>query len=157
MRTNTTTTNVRYSGLVSANTLIYRGACNISAIQVFGDGTNSGCVTVYDCMDQAQASTLNLIGAYTNPGGSFFFGRDQIHPMHLQNGIYVSLTGTNVQCTIEWITKGEEIDHLRNIAVMVFKVAKDIESLLETQQPAKALTGQAVATAAGHIVSKGVI
>jgi hypothetical protein len=67
------------------------------------------------------------------------------------------LTGTNVQCTIEWITKGEEIDHLRNIAVMVFKVAKDIESLLETQQPAKALTGQAVATAAGHIVSKGVI
>jgi hypothetical protein len=40
---------------------------------------------------------------------------------------------------------------------MVFKVAKDIESLLETQQPAKALTGQAVATAAGHIVSKGVI
>ena len=76
MRTNTTTTNVRYSGLVSANTLIYRGACNISAIQVFGDGTNSGCVTVYDCMDQAQASTLNPIGAYTNPGGSFFFGRD---------------------------------------------------------------------------------
>ncbi len=150
--------NTLYSGLITQSVLLHKGTCYLSALQIMGDGTHGGSVTLYDCMDVVQANNMYLIGTYPIAATSAFFIRDFMGKLKLHNGIYIALAGTGITCTLEWHPESpQEANHLLNLASMVYKVMQDIEAIRHQQNHALDVVKGAGGTAIANIASKVVL
>lgn len=87
------------SGEQTASAQIYSGECYVSKIWVITDGTNDAKVIIYD----SKTGSGKVVGEITVNGGSQFGGVANPYPVHHNNGIYVTVSGSGASYIVEYI------------------------------------------------------
>ena len=80
----------RSTGVLTTSTLVATGRNYISGLVAGGDGTNVATVGVYDNTSATGTPVLTLIV----PAGSRQVIYDVTHSIQVDNGLYVSVSGT---------------------------------------------------------------
>ena len=97
----------RGSGAISADTLIFTGSGKLVSIHGFSTGTDTGYVTIHDCLSQGACTAANQIGSLyvglASPGSAN--GEADMHGVTFKLGLYADVTdvaGTGTSFTIEF-------------------------------------------------------
>ena len=92
------------SGLQTASKVVCDKKCFLTGLQIYTNVTNAVTVTVYD---SATASTIGKVlfkgidnAVATSPGWT---SRVWTFPVECQNGLYVTVSGTNGEYCVEYI------------------------------------------------------
>lgn len=92
--------NIKSSGLLSSSSLINTNVpCWFAGIEIVTDGTNPATATVYD---EIGASGTELFKG-TVAGASNFDSITFEHPVRVDNGIYVELSGTGASYIVYYV------------------------------------------------------
>ena len=97
----------RSSGAISADTLITTGTGKLISVHGYSTGTDTGYVTLHDCLTQGACTDANMIGLlYVGIAatGSNFQEAD-MHGVIFKTGLYADVTdvsGTGTKFTVEY-------------------------------------------------------
>ena len=87
------------SGAQDANAQIYTGACKLTALGVFTNGSDDFQVALYD----GTADTHKLLWICKVTGANHYGGRVWLFPDGVNTGIYAAVTGSNGQYVVEYL------------------------------------------------------
>tara|TARA_R110000851_G_scaffold333028_3_gene510822 strand:+ start:501 stop:818 length:318 start_codon:yes stop_codon:yes gene_type:complete len=97
----------RSSGAISADTLIFTGAGKLVSIHGYSTGTDTGYVTLHDCLTQGACNAANTLGVL-NVGlvskGAAYAEAD-MHGVIFKLGLFADVTdvaGTGTTFTVEF-------------------------------------------------------
>ena len=84
----------RSSGSITADTLIYTGSGKLISIHGFATGTDTGYVTLHDCLTQGACTDANMIGLlYVNTvAKGTSYAEADMHGVKFKNGIFAEVT-----------------------------------------------------------------
>jgi len=96
------------SGEENSSQAIYSGECLLAGVKVFTDGTNAATVIVYD-NTEASGKVVDKykITGSENYGGTIY-GKA---PLIIENGIYVSVSGTGASFIVNYFTYEPSLLH----------------------------------------------
>lgn len=86
------------TGLLSSDTVVFRGKCTLTGVQIVTDGTNNAMVVIYDAMEAEGKAVAKI----TVVGADYYGGRT-FQNLRMSNGIYVDITGTGAQVIIDYV------------------------------------------------------
>jgi len=98
----------RSSGAISADTLIFTGQGKLVSIHGFATGTDTGYVTLHDCLTQGACDDANMVGLLyvgTVATGSQYAEAD-MHGVLFKTGLFADVTdvsGTGTKFTVEYV------------------------------------------------------
>ena len=97
----------RGSGALSADTLIVTGQGKLISIHGYSTGTDTGYVTVHDCLTQGACDAANMVGllyvGLASTGAAY--AEADMHGVLFKTGLYADVThvsGTGTKFTIEY-------------------------------------------------------
>ena len=97
----------RSSGAISADTLIYTGVGKLISIHGFATGTDTGYVTIHDCLSQGACNDANMLGmlyvGLASEGASY--NEADMHGVRFTTGLFADVTdvsGTGTTFTVEF-------------------------------------------------------
>ena len=97
----------RSSGAISADKLIYTGSGKLISIHGFSTGTDTGYVTLHDCLTQGACTDANMVGllnvGLASTGAAF--AEADCHGVMFKTGLYADVTdvaGTGTKFTVEF-------------------------------------------------------
>jgi len=97
----------RSSGAISADTLIFTGGGKLISIHGFATGTDTGYVTLHDCLTQGACSNANMLGmlyvGLASAGDSY--NEADMHGVRFTTGLFADVTdvsGTGTTFTVEF-------------------------------------------------------
>jgi hypothetical protein len=97
----------RSSGAISADALIFTGGGKLISIHGYATGTDTGYVTLHDCLTQGACNNANMLGmlyvGLVSAGDSY--NEADMHGVRFTNGLYADVTdvsGTGTTFTIEF-------------------------------------------------------
>ena len=97
----------RGSGAISADTLIYTGSGKLISIHGYATGTDTGYVTLHDCLTQGACDAANTIGllyvGLASTGAAF--AEADMHGVIFKTGLFADVTdvsGTGTTFTVEF-------------------------------------------------------
>ncbi len=86
------------SGAITSTEQTFTGACMITALGVFTDGSNDATVTIYD----GTANTDKKIWYTKVVAVKNYGGRVWVAPAGIDTGIYTEITGTGAWAIVEY-------------------------------------------------------
>ena len=97
----------RGSGAISADKLITEGSGKLISIHGYSTGTDTGYVTLHDCLTQGACTDANMIGllyvGLASTGAAF--GEADMHGVYFRTGLFADVTdvaGTGTTFTVEY-------------------------------------------------------
>ena len=97
----------RSSGAISADTLIVTGKGKLISVHGFSTGTDTGYVTLHDCLTQGACDDANMIGllyvGLASTGAAY--AEADMHGVLFTTGLFADVTdvsGTGTKFTIEY-------------------------------------------------------
>ena len=97
----------RSSGAISADTLIFTGAGKLISVHGYSTGTDTGYVTLHDCLSQGACNDANMIGllyvGLASKGAAY--AESYMHGVIFRTGLFADITdvaGTGTAFTVEF-------------------------------------------------------
>ena len=97
----------RSSGAISADTLITTGQGKLISVHGFSTGSDTGYITLHDCLTQGTCSDANMIGllyvGLASTGSAY--GEADMHGVIFKTGLYADVTdvaGTGTKFLVEF-------------------------------------------------------
>lgn len=85
----------------TASTVAHAGRCDLSGVDLYADGSNGVVCTIYDNSSAATNTTVLYKGALDATARSG--GAQKPFPVVAQLGLYMVLSGTNGEATVNFI------------------------------------------------------